>query len=685
MADIVRKFATRVLLLHLLAFLVVLALVLGAAVQLYRDARRQILQQAVARQELLAGQTSRAIAEFFDGILDNLDLLQRSEGAVPAGPRERFGGDRVTEAFRRSLLRQSARSEDATNPTNPQRYGPLRGSPPQPAPQAPETPTIPPIPVPPVGPVPLPNPIANRSTVNFQQALWRQLENRATHLLVIDPASGTGQELGSAEGAIPLAEVLTAIRPYLSTLDRARVTPAVTVRDQTFVVVCAPVNNPQGQRRVLAAVVPLPEVSTRFLDELTGTRNLYYAIYDDTGRILATSDPSVPKVDRSTFTRRTPDHYIPLRTPTTSESPSAPAPGLTPAIATFVMEEGIRPPSGVGIVPSIVAISDVDVEGPNWQLVVASPLAVVDDLLAGLFGKTLLWGTFLLLATAGLLISTSTRLIQTRLRLERERTAALSRELDRARAIQLDWLPQKFDKTPQLDLSGTNVPASLVSGDFYNWFELPTSNAHPNPRTVVVIGDVTGHGLSAALMMSTVQLLVRSWMARSHDPGQALQSVNSTLCLHDFSGQFVTLLVLVIEPATGKLELATAGHPAPVVITRDPGQPAAHPQPLKVEPALMLGVDPDEPYATQRYNLPAECTLVLYTDGLTEAANPKGEQLQLRGLLRELSRLPERATPSQINSALVARVEAHQTSKELVDDLTLVTVQYGRNGSSNHG
>src|SRR5262249_15515796 len=148
-----------------------------------------------------------------------------------------------------------------------------------------------------------------------------------------------------------------------------------------------------------------------------------------------------------------------------------------------------------------------------------------------------------------ILVSNSTQAIRGRLRLARVQRETLERELEQARQIQLMWLPEQQQIHVPLDIAAANRPASHVSGDFYNWFELHDG------RVCVVIGDVTGHGLPAAFLMSTTQLLVRTLMTRVADPGAALTEANRLLCTHVFSGQFVTLLVVVVDLKTSSIEL----------------------------------------------------------------------------------------------------------------------------------
>jgi sigma-B regulation protein RsbU (phosphoserine phosphatase) len=237
----------------------------------------------------------------------------------------------------------------------------------------------------------------------------------------------------------------------------------------------------------------------------------------------------------------------------------------------------------------------------------------------------------------------------------------LSRELEQAREIQLLWLPERQGSEFGLDIAAVNRPASHVSGDFYNWFELPDG------RACVVIGDVTGHGLPAAFLMATTQLLVRVIISRISDPGQCLREANRLLCTHVFSGQFVTLLVMVIDAETGVVELATAGHPPPFVGS---GEAFA---PLPIESQLVLAVDQDVPYVTQRFELKRGTSMLLFTDGVTDVQSPTGERLGTEGVEKSLFGTFTKAQ-TLLDTALDA-VESFRAGREAADDLTLVAVQ----------
>ena len=135
----------------------------------------------------------------------------------------------------------------------------------------------------------------------------------------------------------------------------------------------------------------------------------------------------------------------------------------------------------------------------------------------------------------------------------------LAKEMADAREIQLNWLPKNACVTDAVQVAAINQPATHISGDFYNWFQLDDG------RIVVTIGDVTGHGMSAAFLMATTQLLVRNIMPRVAHAGECLDEINKQLVQQSFNGQFVTLLILVIDPCRNTMEIANAGHMPPLI------------------------------------------------------------------------------------------------------------------------
>src|SRR5205814_8283615 len=205
------------------------------------------------------------------------------------------------------------------------------------------------------------------------------------------------------------------------------------------------------------------------------------------------------------------------------------------------------------------------------------------------------------------------------------------------------------------------------SGDFYNWFDLGGG------RIVVTIGDVTGHGMAAAFLMATTQLLVRTTMQRLGDPGPCLTAVNRQLCTQIFSGQFVTMLLCVIDTKQQTMEIATAGHPPPIV-----GNGQSH-ESLAIEPQLVLGVESETEYSTQCFPLGDGYTILLYTDGVTEAQAASGERFRIDGLSQSLA--ARMSSAQSLADTVTAAVDQFRAGRELDDDLTLVAIQLQPCGS----
>ena len=278
---------------------------------------------------------------------------------------------------------------------------------------------------------------------------------------------------------------------------------------------------------------------------------------------------------------------------------------------------------GVVIHPSMISVEPVDIPGGRrWLVVIASDLSDVDNLVRPIFRDALAWSAVLVVAVVAILASTAIQMIRSRMRLEREQMALINKELEQARLIQMNWLPDQPCTIKGIDIAAVNTPASHVSGDFYNWFTLPDG------RVAITIGDVTGHGMSAAFLMATTQLLVRTNLPRFCDPGFCLEEVNRQLCTQVFSGQFVTMQILLIDFENRQIDIASAGHPPPLMCDGDTVRP------MPLDPQLVLGVDETTEYPTQRVPLNAGSGLLLYTDGVCDAIAPSGERFTEAGLRR---------------------------------------------------
>jgi serine phosphatase RsbU (regulator of sigma subunit) len=373
---------------------------------------------------------------------------------------------------------------------------------------------------------------------------------------------------------------------------------------------------------------------------------------DDQGTIMSDSHPEVVGVNVTGDSK----------TPRISALAAHYMQGENGGTEEFAKPETIN---GVTHPPALITVEPIDLKefgGKRWWIAISSGLADVDQVVNRLFGAAVLWAVFVVISVCAILLSTATQLIRGRLRLERLQHQMLESELNQAREIQLNWLPHQSLEGPSIHVAAVNRPANRISGDFYNWFDLPDG------RTCVAIGDVTGHGMAAAFLMATTQLLVRGTMMRVAHPGLCLEEVNRQLCTQVFNGQFVTIFLLVIDTETQTVEVATAGHPAPLICD-DTGL-----KKMVIEPQLVLGVESDSRYPTQRFRLPKSAKILLYTDGVIDAASAAGTRFTLDGLRNCLLQGESLDAQSMLDTVMQA-VDTFRGGYDLSDDLTLVAIQ----------
>jgi sigma-B regulation protein RsbU (phosphoserine phosphatase) len=243
-----------------------------------------------------------------------------------------------------------------------------------------------------------------------------------------------------------------------------------------------------------------------------------------------------------------------------------------------------------------------------------------------------------------------------------ERLLSLNKEMEIARGIQAGLLPEKSFSVAGLTTASRYVPASSVAGDFYDF--LPK-----NGGLGVLIADVSGHGVPAALSASMVKVAIRAQKDWAEDPARVLTGLNSILC-GNLQGQFVTAGYLYLDPLRGALAYAGAGHP-PLLAWRAREKKIESLE----ENGLMLGIFPESAYKTMRAVLESGDRFVLYTDGITEAPDASGEEF---GMERFKSFLAEHAGRSaqELCDGLVQHVAAWcgNSGREQHDDLTLIVI-----------
>jgi phosphoserine phosphatase RsbU/P len=243
---------------------------------------------------------------------------------------------------------------------------------------------------------------------------------------------------------------------------------------------------------------------------------------------------------------------------------------------------------------------------------------------------------------------------------ERERQR-LEQEIGIARDIQQALLPKNFRDYPHIAVSGVNFPCLSVGGDYFDVFPLD------DRRTAFLLADVSGKGLGAALVTTMLQGAL-SGMTLGTNPARVLNHVNRFLCDHVEVGRYATMFFGIIDDA-GKLEYINAGHPSPVLLRNATAEEAF------TEGSFPVGLVPEAEFCTATLQLEPNDTLVLYSDGVTEAMDPD-EQLygvgRLRGVLIGKNEMPL----DEIQKTVLESVENFARGARQADDVTMLLVRF---------
>jgi sigma-B regulation protein RsbU (phosphoserine phosphatase) len=195
-----------------------------------------------------------------------------------------------------------------------------------------------------------------------------------------------------------------------------------------------------------------------------------------------------------------------------------------------------------------------------------------------------------------------------RIQKERHRMRRLTDDEEEARRIQQNLLPRTVPKIPGFVLEAECVPAGAVGGDWYDY--IPLSNG----RLMLVLADVSGKGMPAALLMSATRGIVRSLAPLASGPSEVLARVNQMLLEDSATGRYVTMVCAVLDPARRTLTFASAGHPWPLLCHKKEAQP------LHTDAGTPLGLLPCE-FTEHTVTLCHDFRLLFYTDGISEALN----------------------------------------------------------------
>ena len=247
---------------------------------------------------------------------------------------------------------------------------------------------------------------------------------------------------------------------------------------------------------------------------------------------------------------------------------------------------------------------------------------------------------------------------------EKER---IGTELALATRIQADMLPNIFPAFPErkeFDIFATMDPAKEVGGDFYDFFLIDDTHLG------IVMADVSGKGVPAALFMMISKILVQNYAMTGRSPSEVLKAVNDQICANNREEMFVTVWLGILDTGTGKIVAANAGHEYPVLM-----QPGGGFELIKDKHGFVIGGMEGMKYKEYELQISPGAKLFLYTDGVPEAMNGENE---LFGTERMLAALNENtsASPEELLKNVRRAVDGFVKDAEQFDDLTMLGLEY---------
>ncbi|MEO0513321.1 MAG: GAF domain-containing SpoIIE family protein phosphatase [Planctomycetota bacterium] len=268
----------------------------------------------------------------------------------------------------------------------------------------------------------------------------------------------------------------------------------------------------------------------------------------------------------------------------------------------------------------------------------------------------------------------------------------IKRQLRLAGDVQRRMLPQRRPEVPGFQVGATYIPSFEIGGDFYDCFEIdavpgserrgPQDSADLPKRLALVVGDVVGSGVPAALLMASVRASLRAFAKEYCEPEEILNRVNKALCRDTLESEFVTLWLGTIDPESLTLSYCSAGHEPPMIM-RVP----THRAPTEADidelaiGGMVLGIDPSQRYQRGSYDLHPGDVLLAYTDGLTEASGLDGDRFRRTRVVRAMidtSSANPGATPDDTIESILASLRQFAGVNARTDDLTILATRVER-------
>lgn len=252
-----------------------------------------------------------------------------------------------------------------------------------------------------------------------------------------------------------------------------------------------------------------------------------------------------------------------------------------------------------------------------------------------------------------------------------EKNQRMEGELEVAQTIQKAMLPKVFPPffdRRDLNIYGLVDPAKEIGGDLYDFYVR-------HNKLFFCVGDVSGKGVPAALVMATTRSLFRSITSHEEEPSAIMHKMNRALCDQNDQNMFLTLFLGVLDCSTGELAFCNAGHNAPIMVRGERLEVRG----LEVKANLPLGIEPEFTFTAQKLLMAKNDLLFVYTDGLTEAENKKHEQYGEERMLKHLDdcrALIAGLSPRRVVEEMKADVKRFVDGAQQSDDLTMLAIRY---------
>lgn len=246
----------------------------------------------------------------------------------------------------------------------------------------------------------------------------------------------------------------------------------------------------------------------------------------------------------------------------------------------------------------------------------------------------------------------------------RDQLVAIKRELDIAGQMQQATLPTSFPATERYNISANMEPAREVGGDMYDILPLPYD------RVFATVADVSGKGIPAALMMMSIRTALKGAVIGSDNLSDTLAETNNLISQDAPAEMFATVISVIYDTRSGKCSYAAAGHPPPILVKAD-GQA----QELPMQGGIAIGIEPNFPYENHTVTLQTGESLILYSDGVTEAMTEHREEFGLSRMLHVFEGQPPQSA-EEASKRVFEAVHSFVGQSKQSDDITCLCLHH---------